>query len=290
MIRPFSIGVAALAASVGLAHAEYRDARVVRVTAVNEVLLADGAATVTLRFPQLNAPSGCHNAWSTRWAQSLLPIGTAVKWFPDPDLPRLSVDLAGNPIDFTSASLGAGAASATPKVTDTAPFEWLQSEARARQLKLGVWATCGAEDVFETVAREKQVAKRLLFAVALTESGRQGAPWPWTLNVEGRALYFPTREAAHQSLVSYLKRGARSIDVGLMQVNLLHNGYRFANTWQALDPYENVRTGADILRQNFASAKDPALAVARYHSSTASRGQAYLGRVSQNYRKAASQQ
>lgn len=140
-----------------------------------------------------------------------------------------------------------------------------------------------ASDVFREVAQQTGVSHRLLHAVALTESGRAGIPWPWTLNVQGRSLYFRDREAAHAALVTLLRRGYRSIDVGLMQVNLAHNGWRFRDSRAALDPAANVRVAAEILRENHRDTGSVRHAVALYHSSTPWRAGAYLARVTHNY-------
>ena len=44
---------------------------------------------------------------------------------------------------------------------------------------------------------------------------------------------------------SYRAQGARSIDVGCMQVNLLHHADAFASLEQAFDPVANARYAAD---------------------------------------------
>ena len=139
------------------------------------------------------------------------------------------------------------------------------------------------DNIFVRVAQEKSVSHRLLYAIALTESNLDGRPWPWTLNVDGRGLYYASREAAHAALVSYLRRGHRSIDVGLMQVNLLHNGWRFRDTWAALDPQQNIGAAADILRESYWQVGDVPGAVALYHSTLPWRGRHYFARVVRNY-------
>ena len=76
--------------------------------------------------------------------------------------------------------------------------------------------------VWESAARtEGNLDPLLLYAIALTESGRADGegkikPWPWALNVEGKALFAGTREEAAELLETY--RG-QSVDVGLLQVN-----------------------------------------------------------------------
>ncbi|MEW8252710.1 MAG: lytic transglycosylase domain-containing protein, partial [Candidatus Thiodiazotropha sp.] len=78
---------------------------------------------------------------------------------------------------------------------------------------------------YRMIAAEHGIPQSVLFAVALTESGKQTGqtgtlrPWPWTLNVAGRGYFFDSRQAAWRALMTYLEEGKRSIDIGLMQVN-----------------------------------------------------------------------
>ena len=99
---------------------------------------------------------------------------------------------------------------------------------------------------------------KVLYAVALTESGRSGIgrPWPWTLNVGGRGYFFDSRQAAWKALMKWLRAGRRSIDIGLMQVNWRYHKDRLGTPWQALDSYHNLRVGAAILRECFHARRD----------------------------------
>lgn len=278
-----ALTLAALTATA--AQAQYLDVRVVRVTSVGHIEVSDGGGRYAVTLPQLDAPRGCHGDISTKWAQQFVPAGTMLKWLPDPRDPRLVLEIAGANIDYLRAALSAGAA--TVSLKSDLQEVWQPYQDAASLSKIGLWAECSVEDPFERAGREAGIAKRLLYAVALTESGRQGAPFPWTLNVEGQGYFYPSRQDAHHALVTFLKRGARSIDVGIMQVNLLYNGSRFKDTWQALDPYTNIRVAADILKDNFARENDVARAVAHYHSRTPWRGASYLQRVSNNYQRSA---
>ena len=75
---------------------------------------------------------------------------------------------------------------------------------------------------YESVAAERGIPASVLYAVALTESGKQVGqpdgyrPWPWALNVAGRGYYFASRLAAWRALTGWLEAGERSIDIGLM--------------------------------------------------------------------------
>lgn len=125
---------------------------------------------------------------------------------------------------------------------------------------------------YRMIAAEHGIPQSVLFAVALTESGKQtgqaGAlrPWPWTLNVAGRGYFFDSRQAAWQALTAYLKEGKRSIDIGLMQVNWRYHKERLGTPWQALDPYHNIRVGAGILQDCYTARQDWWGSVGCYHS------------------------
>jgi len=75
---------------------------------------------------------------------------------------------------------------------------------------------------YRTIAAECGIPYTVLYAVALTESGKQVRPtdvyrpWPWTLNIGGRGYFFDSRLAAWQALTASLQAGQRSIDIGLM--------------------------------------------------------------------------
>jgi hypothetical protein len=77
---------------------------------------------------------------------------------------------------------------------------------------------------YALVAEAHGIPGKVLYAVALTESGGKLGdgrlrPWPWTLNVRGRAERFATRLDAYRALIRYLRQGLTLVDVGLMQVN-----------------------------------------------------------------------
>jgi len=85
-----------------------------------------------------------------------------------------------------------------------------------------VWSDESVPAGYRSIAKERGVPYTVLYAVALTESGRQVAsadvyrPWPWTLNVAGRGYFFDSRLEAWQALTDWIKAGRRSIDIGLM--------------------------------------------------------------------------
>jgi hypothetical protein len=129
------------------------------------------------------------------------------------------------------------------------------------------------------------VPPRLMQAIALAESGRWDADkrasfaWPWTVNAEGRGRFLPTKEAAIAEVQRLRARGVRSVDVGCMQVNLMHHPDAFESLEDALDPVRNATYAGEFLRELYAARKSWPDAVAHYHSATPERHEPYRKRV-----------
>ncbi len=131
--------------------------------------------------------------------------------------------------------------------------------------------------------REYAIPTHLLSAIASTESGRyheglkMRLPWPWTINVEGTGYFFNTKEDADQLAVRKLQmRGIQSIDVGCMQVNLMHHPHAFRSLEEAFEPQYNVAYAAGFLRGLYQQDGSWKQASADYHSHTPARGEEYV--------------
>lgn len=126
------------------------------------------------------------------------------------------------------------------------------------------------------------VPLQVLLAITRTETGRatQGVtePWPWTVNMEGRGLWFDTRAAAQVYVFDYFKTGARSFDIGCFQINYRWHGAQFASIEDMFDPLENALYAASFLATLHQETGDWNLAVARYHSRTAVHADRYMVR------------
>jgi hypothetical protein len=132
--------------------------------------------------------------------------------------------------------------------------------------------------------RANHVPYRLMQAIGRVESGRRNGhggvdPWPWSINVEGTDHVFDTKEAAIAEVVRLEARGIRSIDMGCMQVNLLHHPHAFANLEEAFDPVANADYAGKFLAGLYAETGSWAAAAAAYHSQTPAIGAAYARRV-----------
>ena len=145
------------------------------------------------------------------------------------------------------------------------------------------YAAC--EAAIAAAQKAPRIPDKLMPAMSRVESGRldpltkQVRAWPWTINVEGAGFFFDGKDQAIDAVRTLQARGVRSIDVGCMQVNLMHHPNAFASLDEAFDPAANARYAARFLSALFRQTGDWNLATANYHSANADRGEDYQRRV-----------
>ena len=144
------------------------------------------------------------------------------------------------------------------------------------------WGLCGA--AIAAAEREAGMPAGLLGAVAKVETGRRAPdgsvqPWPWSYNAAGDGRYAASNAEALQEVRAIQARGVRSIDIGCMQINLLHHPDAFPSLEAGFDPTTNVAYAVRLLRSLHARTGDWHQAVALYHSATPERGLIYQQRV-----------
>ena len=154
--------------------------------------------------------------------------------------------------------------------------------APARAQEGGDWSAC--REAIAAVEPGLGIPAGLLGAIALVEAGRASPsgrpePWPWSWNAEGEGGTAPSKAAAIAAVAALQARGVRSIDVGCMQVNLLHHPDAFPGLEAAFDPLTNARYAARFLGRLRAGSPDWGEAIGRYHSGEPERGAAYSRRV-----------
>jgi hypothetical protein len=132
--------------------------------------------------------------------------------------------------------------------------------------------------------RDSGMPAGLLGAIAKVETGRRAPdgsvqPWPWSYNAAGDGRYAASHAEALQEVRAIQARGVRSIDIGCMQINLLHHPNAFPSLEAGFDPVTNVAYAVRFLRELHARTGDWNQAVAMYHSATPERGLVYQQRV-----------
>ena len=153
---------------------------------------------------------------------------------------------------FATWSLPSSAASIKPAHVDTGP--------------------CGS--AIAAAERAWRLPAGLLPAIARVESGRIDPatgtlhPWPWTINAEGTGHFFDSKEEAIAAVSALQARGVRSVDVGCMQVNLMHHPLAFATLDEAFEPEANAHYAGNFLNALSRQLGSWPLAAAAYHSQT----------------------
>lgn len=158
------------------------------------------------------------------------------------------------------------------------------------------WAsTVDCEAIAAKTGARHGVPRDLMPAISRVETGlKQGdkgvRAWPWTLNVQGKGYYFPTRAAALKKLREVLDSGVRNVDVGCMQINYRWHSEKFASIEEMMSPEANTEYAARFLAQLKDRHGSWEKATQNYHSADGDRGEAYLGRVNRVIAKLPQQQ
>lgn len=115
------------------------------------------------------------------------------------------------------------------------------------------------------------IPAEILYAIAKAESNfriKIGTyPWPWTLNVNGDAKYFRTREEACIAAQEGIERfGQFKVDIGLTQQNWGYVGSKYyQHPCDSLAPNDNLHTAAKVIRECYDREGDWILAAGCYH-------------------------
>jgi len=127
-----------------------------------------------------------------------------------------------------------------------------------------------------TNSKEKTggIPENLLTSISLAETGRWNSEkremfaWPWTVTWGGKGYYYPTKQAAIETVNKLQGAGVKNIDVGCMQINMLYHPNAFANLEEAFDPEFNVDYARRFLTGLHKSAGSWIQAAANYHSTS----------------------
>ncbi len=155
----------------------------------------------------------------------------------------------------------------------------------ALTLPLPLLAQPACRPAIEAAERAAAIPPHLLAAIARVESGRRDAftgtvsPWPWTIDAEGQGFFYDSKAQAIEAVRALQAKGVRSIDVGCMQVNLMHHPDAFPSLELAFDPQFNAGYAARFLRELYGQTADWEKAAALYHSATPELGAEYRQKV-----------
>jgi hypothetical protein len=152
--------------------------------------------------------------------------------------------------------------------------------------------SAACEQAAEAAERAYALPPGLLGAIGRVESGRWDAaagrtrPWPWTLNAEGTGAFPPDHASAVAAVTALQARGARSIDIGCFQVNLLQHPAAFPSLVDGFLPGINADYAARFLLRLYDRTGGWPKAVAAYHSATPGLGDSYWAKVSMAWGRA----
>ena len=122
----------------------------------------------------------------------------------------------------------------------------------------------------DMAAIRHRVPVPVMRAITLTETGRKRngrvKPWPWTVNMEGKGIWFETRPEAEAYVLREHGRGARSYDIGCFQINFRWHGQAFSSPLEMFEPAKNADYAAAFLRALYDEFGDWSVAAGAYHS------------------------
>lgn len=128
------------------------------------------------------------------------------------------------------------------------------------------------DQVARIAAQKTGVPLSVLQAITRTETGRKTdgsfGPWPWTVNMEGKGVWFDTLDQARSYVFRHFKQGARSFDVGCFQINYKWHHQAFSSIDEMFDPMANATYAAEFLKSLFDKYGNWTDAAGAYHSRT----------------------
>jgi hypothetical protein len=127
--------------------------------------------------------------------------------------------------------------------------------------------------------RSHRIPAGLLQAMALLESGVNGQPYPWAINLGGRVVYAKSQDAAQKMLGERHANGRKNLYAGCLQLSVKYHRANFGSLSDMLTPQRNVSYAARYLAGHFEDYGDWPAAVRRYNGGNARQAAAYYCRV-----------
>jgi hypothetical protein len=118
--------------------------------------------------------------------------------------------------------------------------------------------------------QELSIPRGLLLSIALVESGQDGSPQPFAMNLDGKTVYSDNANEAKNHLLDKKGRMRQNATVGCMQLSVQHHRENFRPVERILDPAANVWYAARLLKRLRADSGSWSAAVARYNGGSRS--------------------
>lgn len=141
-------------------------------------------------------------------------------------------------------------------------------------------ASC-TEHVLEA-EQELSIPRGLLLSIALVESGQDGSPQPFAMNLDGKTVYSDSASEAKIHLLDKQGRVRQNATVGCMQLSVQHHRANFRPVERILDPSANVWYAARYLKRLRADSGSWSAAVARYNGGSRSQQRDYTCKIYQH--------
>jgi hypothetical protein len=141
-------------------------------------------------------------------------------------------------------------------------------------------ASC-TEHVLEA-EQELNIPRGLLLSIALVESGQDGSPQPFAMNLDGKTVYSDSASEARSHLLDKQGRVRQNATVGCMQLSVQHHRANFRPVERILDPSANVWYAARYLKRLRADSGSWSVAVARYNGGSRSQQREYTCKIYQH--------
>jgi hypothetical protein len=146
-------------------------------------------------------------------------------------------------------------------------------------------STAQAESCTEHVLEAEQelsIPRGLLLSIALVESGQDGSPQPFAMNLDGKSVYSDSASEAKAHLLDKQGRVRQNATVGCMQLSVQHHRANFRPVERILDPSANVWYAARYLKRLRAESGSWSVAVARYNGGSRSQQREYTCKIYQH--------
>lgn len=134
-------------------------------------------------------------------------------------------------------------------------------------------------------AFDHDVPEYVMRAMARVDTGRTQdeltQPWPWTVTMEGRGVWFETEQEARHYVFRKFRRGARRFSVGCFQLDYTTHAEGFTSLEEMMDPHRNAQFAARELKALFETTGNWTTAVGSFRTSELSERAEYQAQFHQ---------